>query len=398
MSCFRIALRAIIQTCISQGAWIWVSAFRKGRAEARLQDFKMFDDASTGLWGSLVLIWRMRGKHLACAGAAIAILAQGFETFSSQMVYIDEKPTPLMDHDGVDAWPAPPPPRADTWHNVVQRGVGGGLSLGLSTKASIYDGIISETIPTVPVSCSTANCTWPPFPTLAVCGNCSEQLFRSSCGLQNGCTYTTASGTSITEPSGAAPSFQFTVVPSGNSMEAFNSNSQAYFSVFDIMSVSQMLSKTRVQAYECALWFCLKSFRVRVRGGIQNNVMLANWSKTEFSARRGSHYSEFVFVDIPPELYIQDQARYTVPTDSIKVLRSFMNSLMLGNASGIGGAVTYSSDWIEAMVDSTSDMEGWIARLSLSMTNDIRRSGSTNADVSKYTGTAYTMAPHVRVN
>lgn len=62
MSCFRIALRAIIQTCISQGAWIWVSGFRKGRLEARLEDFKLFDEASAGLWGSVVLIWRMRGK------------------------------------------------------------------------------------------------------------------------------------------------------------------------------------------------------------------------------------------------------------------------------------------------------------------------------------------------
>lgn len=164
------------------------------------------------------------------------------------------------------------------------------------------------------------------------------------------------------------------------------------------MSVSQTLSKPRVRAYECALWFCLQSYRVTVRNGIQNSVTIANWSKTEFSAQMGSHYNEFIFVDIPPALHADDRARYAIPIDSIEVLRTFTNSLMSGNASGIGGAVTYSSDWIEAMVDATSDIEGWIARLSLSMTNDIRQSGIVSTNVSAYSGTAYVMAPHVRVN
>lgn len=62
MSCFRIALKAVLESCISQGAWIWVSGFRKGSVEAKIEDFKMFDEAATGLWGSLVLIWRMRGR------------------------------------------------------------------------------------------------------------------------------------------------------------------------------------------------------------------------------------------------------------------------------------------------------------------------------------------------
>ncbi|KAI1448589.1 hypothetical protein F5Y02DRAFT_373985 [Annulohypoxylon stygium] len=105
MSCFRIALKAVLESCISQGAWIWVSGFRKGSVEAKIEDFKMFDEAATGLWGSLVLIWRMRGRHLACVGAAIMILAQGFETFSSGMVGFDQSPMELY---------VPPPPRAET--------------------------------------------------------------------------------------------------------------------------------------------------------------------------------------------------------------------------------------------------------------------------------------------
>ncbi|KAI1136082.1 hypothetical protein F5Y05DRAFT_420487 [Hypoxylon sp. FL0543] len=49
MSCFRLALKAVIESCISQGAWIWVSGFRKGKVEARLEDFKLFSEAATGI-------------------------------------------------------------------------------------------------------------------------------------------------------------------------------------------------------------------------------------------------------------------------------------------------------------------------------------------------------------
>lgn len=62
MTVYRIALGGIVETCVSQGAWIWVSGFRRGRVEARLEDFKMFDEATRGLWGSILLIWHFRGR------------------------------------------------------------------------------------------------------------------------------------------------------------------------------------------------------------------------------------------------------------------------------------------------------------------------------------------------
>jgi hypothetical protein len=64
MTVFRVALSAIVETTLSQGAWIWVSAARQRRKKtepARLEDFKMFDEASRGLTGSLWLIWRLHG-------------------------------------------------------------------------------------------------------------------------------------------------------------------------------------------------------------------------------------------------------------------------------------------------------------------------------------------------
>ncbi|KAI2472607.1 hypothetical protein F4781DRAFT_420013 [Annulohypoxylon bovei var. microspora] len=318
MSCFRLALKA-------------VSGFRKGSVEAKIEDFKMFDEAATGLWGSLVLIWRMRGKHLACVGAAIMILAQGFETFSSGMVGFDQSPTPVVDKTSMNILSAPPPPRAETWSNIVSSG---NTSLGLSAKAAIYDGIIAKTISPIPVSCSTLDCTWPPFPTLAVCGNCTESLVKTSCNSQNG-------------------------------------------------------------------------LNVTMKNGIQTSTVISNWSKTNFSTAASARSDEFTFVDIPPDLHVQNQTRYSVPAGSVQALKTFIDSLMTGSASGPIGAVKYSSDWIEALWNATPDLDAWIARLALSMTNEIRRTGTLATDTDPdtdtdrmlaYAGTAYIAASHVRVN
>ncbi|KAI0882231.1 uncharacterized protein GGS22DRAFT_191401 [Annulohypoxylon maeteangense] len=397
MTCFRLALKAVLESCISQGAWIWVSGFRKGSVEAKIEDFKMFDEAATGLWGSLVLIWRMRGRHLACVGAAIMILAQGFETFSSGMVGFDESPTQVS---------IPSPPRAETYLGVLPDGKGGDISLGLSTKAAIYDGIIAETIPPVAVSCPTLDCTWPPFPTLAVCGKCSESHFQTACNSQNGCAYTMPSGTSVSHQDGLDSGFRFKVAPTNGSTNTFASDSQPYISIFDMISVPQKFSETIVQAHECALWFCLQSFNVTVANGVQTSIMISNWSTTHFSMESNIQSDEVIFTDTPPNLYVHNQSRYSIPADSIQALRSFINPLITGNASGPADAIQYSSDWIEAIWNATPHLDFWIARLALSITNEIRRTGTLNTPTISentnktlaYTGTASTTTSHVRVN
>ncbi|CAJ2500554.1 Uu.00g034070.m01.CDS01 [Anthostomella pinea] len=399
MTVFRLSLGGIIETCISQDAWIWVSAFRKGRTEARLEDFKMFDEASRGLWGALVLIWRMKARHLACIGAAITILIQASETFSSQMVQFNEYPTVYVDRVSMNALAAPPPPRAEAWHNIVPQGFGGDMSLGLSTKAAIYDGVIAGTLSDLPVSCATANCTWPIYPSLAVCGNCTESLHRTSCDVETGCNYTMPSGTSIFNPVGIPYEYHFTVAPSNGSAGYFDQSSRAFFSIFDLMSVTTTSKETRVEAYECALWVCLQSYNTTVTNGIKTSSVIAKWSKAEFVPESSAHFDEYVFQDIPPELNADNYTRYSVPSDSLEALRDFMNAIMWGNASEVAGVVDYSSDWVQAMQNATSDLPDWMNRLTLSLTNNVRLSGTFDTTKALYySGTAYIMASHVDVN
>ena len=108
---FRISLMGFVGSCLSQGAWLWVSEISQQRYnhDALLSDFSVFDGSSRGIRGSLMLLWRMKLKHLGCLGALIIILSHWFETFSQQMVLFEQRPRILNRGYG----PAPPPPRSE---------------------------------------------------------------------------------------------------------------------------------------------------------------------------------------------------------------------------------------------------------------------------------------------
>jgi len=59
-------MSAIVEAAISQGAWIWISEAgqHRSRHRAQLSDFKVFDEASRGMLGSLNLLWRMKLRYV----------------------------------------------------------------------------------------------------------------------------------------------------------------------------------------------------------------------------------------------------------------------------------------------------------------------------------------------
>ncbi|KAI1353416.1 hypothetical protein F5Y01DRAFT_312910 [Xylaria sp. FL0043] len=400
MSVYRLALKSIVENCIGQEAWIWVSGFRKGETEAKLEDFKMFDEASRGSYGALVLLSRMKASHLACIGSLTSILVQGFETFSSQMVTYTEIPTVLADQASLNTNPAPPPPRSETWHNITSNTFGE-TSLLLSTKAAVYDGIIATTsISDVPVFCETESCSWPIFPSLAVCGACTESLFSTSCDPQGGCSYAMPSGTTIRNQADAPFEYKFAAAPSNGSSTFPISSSKAIISIFDIMLSEKSSKDNQVRAYQCELWFCLKSYNLTVTDGVVNRSVTAEWSKSDFAPKSSAHDDEYVFLDIPPEMNANRHTRYSVPLAALDTLRTFMDKLTLGNAFQVADDMIYDTDWIEALeVAARLDLSDWISRLALGLTNNIQLTGMVRPGRnSDYSGTAYIMVPYVEVN
>lgn len=62
----RVAIGSVVEACISQCAWIWISKTHQLRTNtvARLEDFKLFDEASRGFLGSVALVLRMKGLYV----------------------------------------------------------------------------------------------------------------------------------------------------------------------------------------------------------------------------------------------------------------------------------------------------------------------------------------------
>ncbi|KAI1273050.1 hypothetical protein F5Y07DRAFT_391530 [Xylaria sp. FL0933] len=292
MSVYRLALKAIVDNCIGQEAWIWVSGFRKGETEAKLEDFKMFDEASR------------------------------------------------------------------------------------------------------------ESCSWPMFPSLAVCGACTQSLFSTSCDPQGMCSYAMPSGTTIRNQADASFEHKFTAAPSNGSSTFQISSSKAIISIFDIMLSEKASQDNQVRAYQCGLWFCLKSYNLTVTDGVVNRSVTVEWSKSDFTPKSSAHDDEYVFLDIPPEMNANRHTRYSVPLDALDTLRTFMDKLTLGNAFQVADDMIYDTDWIEALeVAARLDLSGWISRLALSLTNNIQLTGMVRPGRnSDYSGTAYIMAPYVEVN
>jgi hypothetical protein len=71
---------------MSQLKWVW---FRNGH---RMSDFQVFDAANKGPLGSVILLWKFRGRNLASLGAFIVIASLGLDFAFQQLVVYPPRP------------------------------------------------------------------------------------------------------------------------------------------------------------------------------------------------------------------------------------------------------------------------------------------------------------------
>ncbi|KAL4907812.1 hypothetical protein BDW74DRAFT_175595 [Aspergillus multicolor] len=66
---------------IGQLKWSWLAdAFRQ------IKMLRTFDEASRGVYGSIQLIWQLRGRHFAVLGAAVTAVAVFIDPFAQNLV------------------------------------------------------------------------------------------------------------------------------------------------------------------------------------------------------------------------------------------------------------------------------------------------------------------------
>ncbi|EQK98037.1 arginase family protein [Ophiocordyceps sinensis CO18] len=273
-----------------------------------------------------------------------------------------------------------------------------GSSLALSTKSAVYSGILAAQVRELEPRCHTANCTWPVFPTLAVCGRCAPAPVKVHCTKETrSCSFGVSPKTNATLIEGADVDL-FQVNPVNGSLSNATDYNKTFVSMFEIMTISQRATATRTTAAECALWFCLKAYSVSVADGRARQTVVAVWDESRFEAATSAHSDEHVFVSVPQGMNTQQMSRFSVSDRSLKALRSFIDSLTSGRFEHASDVINFSSDWIEAMWQATADLGTWMDKFSLSLTNEIREHGTIRDPyMTNYEGNASKMANYVHV-
>ncbi|KAJ5062649.1 hypothetical protein J3E74DRAFT_472889 [Bipolaris maydis] len=171
------ALILPISEAIGQLKWTWFY----GKKSRDAFDFEIFDKASRGVWGSIMLLCRTKGRSLAALGALLTILLLAIDTFFQQVTDLPErwklegesfipriaqyKPIVEFQFDDESA-----DPLAVT-NNELRRGIGPFFYDQNGTRPlAIGDATYAE----IPLVCPTGRCEWPSYETLAVCSACED--------------------------------------------------------------------------------------------------------------------------------------------------------------------------------------------------------------------------------
>ncbi|KAF1845117.1 uncharacterized protein K460DRAFT_282090 [Cucurbitaria berberidis CBS 394.84] len=168
------ALILPVSEALGQLKWSWFLENSK-----QMWDFEIFDNASRGPWGSLLLLIRTKARALAALGAMIMLCSLALDPFFQQVV---DFPDRWMVQNASSAIP-----RVMTYQPSYLKYFMLGEEQGQVDQSLVpilekyfYENgtqpvpFGNGTRPDIPLSCPTSNCTWPEYETLAVCSSCVE--------------------------------------------------------------------------------------------------------------------------------------------------------------------------------------------------------------------------------
>ncbi|KAJ4381543.1 hypothetical protein N0V86_002903 [Didymella sp. IMI 355093] len=180
------ALILPVSEALGQLKWSWFLNHSK-----QMWDYEIFDNASRGPWGSLLLLIRTKCRALAALGAIITLASLMLDPFFQQVVdfpdrwALDSNSSAIPRVATYDPF-YPPEYFAGVATNFVDqafRPVAMQYMVDNGTQPVQFG---NGTRPDIPLSCPTSNCTWPAYETLGVCSQCADV----SDLLEYACLYT----------------------------------------------------------------------------------------------------------------------------------------------------------------------------------------------------------------
>lgn len=167
------ALILPVSEALGQLKWSWFLEHSK-----QMWDFEIFDNASRGPWGSLLLLIRTKGRALAALGALIMLCALALDPFFQQVVDFPERSALYNISGAIPRVTNYKPPYIPEYFQGYKASMNNqGLApvirqflYGNGTRPVEFG---NGTRPDIPLSCPTSNCSWPEYETLAVCSECT---------------------------------------------------------------------------------------------------------------------------------------------------------------------------------------------------------------------------------
>jgi hypothetical protein len=281
----------------------------------------------------------------------------------------------------------------------------------LSTLGAIYSGIFQEQSPNsknVLMDCATGNCTFTPYQSLGFCSRCSNitdslKLKKTPMSIPSmyKYNYTLSNG------------FYFHTASNENSM--INTTTNKQFLDLDTKDLAVILNFTsisssgygvppQVSATECALYYCVDTYKATVNGGKFTETTTSNVGMSNYS----SEYDAFgKTIEITPQTcYVNGTRRENTYSDECTYKINYYSRLSMSNSISpllqgqgsrpISNRPEWSSDTIEALYGlygNYTEINSVFESLASSLTTHAR---SKVCDYTKR-GTAWTMQSYVQV-
>ncbi|KAF2109365.1 hypothetical protein BDV96DRAFT_604706 [Lophiotrema nucula] len=389
----RASMLACICALLSQWKWNLV-----GRQDGdRISTLEIYDQASRGPWGCLQLLIGSRPRGL----RALPVYPELPDLNTTTIIYTRPFLFTARTYD-------------------------------LPFRTAMYSGFVAGAGEDVTLACPTGNCTFPPTPSLGVCGRCRDvkhSILSSNCrcvprsfleGNNNGgcaldeepiCDFTLPNNFSV--PSELASSLtKWNGTKYSNSLDGmlsfmvveyrdpefaqYRNLSIAGFRAigFDYQQLSEGPENSTFQivANSCQLSMCVKEITASVVQGRQQQRINRTWHQPNAPIYNPYGYT---FVDIPPEY----APRSAIHNDSFGLGAFFMmamsqqhNFKLIGNATQRDYAgYEFSTDFVEGIVH-TVDYQAYIHNISISLTAAMRRTAAALADP-RYEGLALALVP-----
>jgi Protein of unknown function (DUF3176) len=271
---------------LSQQKWVWF------RRERHLIDIPIFDQATRGPWGSLVLLLHpSTWGFMSIFGAVIMVLAVAIGPFAQRLLSVRNCMIPSQTTFAII-------PRQATYFDFGEYSFGGPYydRPPFSMQSSIYAAIYAPQANTVPIICASGNCSFPePYHTFAYCSRCkdvSNQL-RHTAGNNS---YNTTTESNYTLPSGTHVYSRDTGFTSMYMRSAYQSGNHTYEVVWGdykqlqnctASQKSDPASSWQCQGYgatECSIKPCIRTYVAEVRDAKAEERLLHSTTDFDYTS------------------------------------------------------------------------------------------------------------------